>query len=55
MESIPIESLDAGGVKGNLVEFSSLFFEGPPLKSNQHFIELKFCQVITKIGQEESF
>ena len=43
MKNISVESLDAEGVKKNLVEFSSLFFEGPSLKPNQNFIELKLC------------
>ena len=41
MESISIDSFDSGEVKGNYVELSSLFFEGPSLKPNQHFIEVK--------------
>ena len=41
MESISIDDLDSGSVKGNYVELSPLFFEGPSLKPNQHFIEAK--------------
>ena len=32
MESISIDRLDSGGVKGNYVELSALVFEGPSLK-----------------------
>ena len=34
MESISIDSLNSGGVKGNYVELSSLVFEGSSLKLN---------------------
>ena len=34
MESISIDSLDSGGIKGNYVELSSLVFGGLSLKLN---------------------
>ena len=41
MESILIDSLESGGVKGNYVELSSLAFEGLSLEPNRHFIDVK--------------
>ena len=35
MESISIDSLDSGGVKGNYVELSSLVFEGSSLNETK--------------------
>ena len=41
MESILIDNLESGGVKGNYVELSSLAFEGLSLEPNRHFIDVK--------------
>ena len=35
MESISIDSLDSGVVKGNYIELSSLIFEGPSLNETK--------------------
>ena len=41
MESISIDSLDSGGVKGNYIELSPFVFEGLSLERNRHFIDVK--------------
>ena len=51
MESISIDSLGSGDVKGNCVELSSLVFERPPLKPNLEavaqrcFVKKKFLKI----------